>query len=294
MGEIRSGNKTRPVVHSVEFSIVRTVSSKLRPRSKVSHEGIIRARFLITQNPASTTSLKQEFGIAQRVWENIMRTLIVGAGRIGMHLIGYLSSNEENKLTVIEKKRERCKEVSDKFDAVILNEDGSKPDIMKQADASQADLLLAATDDDRVNIAVARNAKKDFGIPRVVAVANSPRNKIRLVEAGADVVICPVDLALRDFESILLKDHAITLMYRPEPDLRVAEITIPMTASIIGKKFHELEVPEKCRIALVSRGNTFVFPDSELDVRSGDKVLLMGDGASVQKTVELLKSTETA
>src|SRR5881409_135365 len=126
MGEIRSGNKTRPVVHSVEFSIVRTVSSKLKPRSKVSHEGIIRARFLITQNPASTISLKQEFGIAQRVWENIMRTLIVGAGRIGMHLIGYLSSNEENKLTVIEKKRERCKEVSDKFDAVILNEDGSK------------------------------------------------------------------------------------------------------------------------------------------------------------------------
>ena len=222
-----------------------------------------------------------------------MRTLIVGAGRIGMHLIGYLSSNEENKLTVIEKKKERCKEVSNKFDAVILNEDGSKPNILKQADASQADLLLAATDDDRVNIAVARNGKKDFGIPRIVAVANSPKNKVLLIEAGADVVICPVDLALRDFESILLKDHAITLMYRPEPNLRVAEVTVPVTASIIGKKFHDIEVPDRCRIALVERESTFVFPDSEIEVRSGDKVLLMGDGASVQKTVELLKSTET-
>jgi len=223
-----------------------------------------------------------------------MRTLIVGAGRIGMHLIGYLSSNEENKLTVIEKKKERCKEVSNKFDAIILNDDGSKPDIMKQADASQADLLLAATDDDRVNIVVTRNGKKDFGIPRVVAVANSPKNKIKLVEAGADVVICPVELALRDFESILLKDHAITLMYRSEPDLRVAEFTVPMTAAIIGKKFHELQMPERCRVALVSRGDTFVFPDADIEVRSGDKVLLMGDAPSVQKTVELLKSTETA
>jgi trk/ktr system potassium uptake protein len=223
-----------------------------------------------------------------------MRTLIVGAGRIGMHLIGYLSSNEENKLTVIEKKKERCREVSNKFDAIILNEDGSNPEIMKRADASRADLLLAATDDDRVNIAVSRKGKKDFGIPRVIAVANSPKNKLRLVEAGADVVICPVDLALRDFESILLKDHAITLMYRSEPDLRVAEITIPMTASTIGKKFHELQVPEKCRIALVSRGNTFVFPDADLDVNSGDKVLVIGDGPSVQKTVELLKSAEAA
>ena len=209
-----------------------------------------------------------------------------------MHLIGYLSSSEENKLTVIEKKKERCREVSNKFDAVILNEDGSKPEIMKRADASQADLLLAATDDDRVNIAVAKNGKKDFGIPRVIAVANSPKNKLRLVEAGADVVICPVDLALRDFESILLKDHAITLMYRSEPDLRVAEITIPVTAAIIGKKFHELQVPEKCRIGLISRGDKFVFPDPDLDLRSGDKVLLMGDGPSVQKTVELLKTTE--
>jgi trk/ktr system potassium uptake protein len=223
-----------------------------------------------------------------------MRTLIVGAGRIGMHLIGYLSSNEENKLTVIEKKKERCKEVSNKFDAVILNADGSNPEIMKEADASQADLLLAATDDDRVNIAIARNAKKDFGVPRVIAVANSPKSKLKLVEAGADVIICPVDLALRDFESILMRDHAITLMYRPEPDLRVAEITVPMTAAIIGKKFHDLQVPEKCRIGLVSRGSTFVFPDSDLEVKSGDKVLLMGDGPSVQKTVELLKSTETA
>jgi trk system potassium uptake protein len=211
-----------------------------------------------------------------------------------MHLIGYLSANEENKLTVIEKKKERCKEVSNKFDAVILNEDGSKPEIMKEANASQTDLMLVATDDDRANIAVTRTAKKDFGVPRVVAVANSPKNKTRLVQAGADVVICPVDLALRDFENVLLKDHALTLMYRAEPDLRVSEVTIPMTAAIIGKKIHELKIPEKCRIALVSRGSSYVFPESDLEVMSGDKVLLLGDGTSVQQTVELLKATESA
>jgi trk system potassium uptake protein len=211
-----------------------------------------------------------------------------------MHLIGYLSANEENKLTVIEKKKERCKEVSNRFDAVILNEDGSKPEIMKEANASQTDLMLVATDDDRANIAVTRTAKKEFGVPRVVAVANSPKNKTRLVQAGADVVICPVDLALRDFENVLLKDHALTLMYRAEPDLRVSEVTIPMTAAIIGKKIHELKIPEKCRIALVSRGSSYVFPESDLEVMSGDKVLLLGDGTSVQQTVELLKATESA
>src|SRR5213593_4723489 len=223
-----------------------------------------------------------------------MRTLIVGAGRIGMHLIEYLSSSDENQLTVIEKKGERCKDVSNKYDAIILNEDGSKLDILKKADASQADLLLAATDDDRANLATTRAAKKEFGIPRVIAVANSPKNKQRLMEAGADVIICPVDLALRDFENVLSKDRSITLMYRTELDLRVAETTIPMNASIIGKKIHELRIPEKCRITLVTRDKEFVFPEPDVELLSGDRVILMGDAPSVQKTVELLRNAELA
>jgi len=223
-----------------------------------------------------------------------MRALIVGAGRIGLHLIGYLSSSEENQLTVIEKKGERCKDVADKYAATILNEDGSKLDILKKADASQADLLLVATDDDRVNLATTKAAKKDFGVPRVIAVANSPRNKTRLMQAGADVVICPVDLALRDFENVLSKDQSITLMYRAAENLRVAEATIPINASMIGKKIHEIKLPEKCRVGLVCRDNDFVFPEPDLELKAEDKVLLLGDASSVAKTVGLLRSSESA
>ncbi len=222
-----------------------------------------------------------------------MRTLIIGAGRIGMHLIQYLSSNEDNTLTVIEKKKDRCREVSNKFDATIINDDGSNPEIMKKAEASQADLLLVATDDDRVNIAATKHAKKEFGVPRVVSVANSPKNKERLREAGADIVICPVELALQDFENVLSK-HSITLMYRPELDLKISETTLPMNATLIGKKIHELKLPEKCRIALISRNNEYMFPDPSVELMSGDRVLLLGNAPSVQRTVELLKSSETA
>ena len=50
-----------------------------------------------------------------------------------MHLIRYLSSSDDNRLTVIEKKQERCKEASTNSDATILNADGSKPDVLKLA-----------------------------------------------------------------------------------------------------------------------------------------------------------------
>ncbi len=223
-----------------------------------------------------------------------MRVLIIGAGRIGMHLIRYIAMSDDNQLTVIEKKPERCREVSNVSDATILNEDGSKPDILKKADASQTDLLLVATSDDRANIAATRHAKNEFGVPRIISVANSPKNKERLTEAGADIVICPVELALRDFENLLARDRATTLIYRPELDLRVAETTIPLNATLIGKKIHEIKMPDKCRVALVCRDNTYVFPEPELELKSGDRVLLLGDAPSVARTVELLRSDETA
>ena len=223
-----------------------------------------------------------------------MRVLIIGAGRIGMHLIKYLSTTDENQLTVIEKKVDKCKEVSEVSDATILNEDGSNPEILKKAEASQADLLLVATGDDKANLSITRQSKKEFGVPRIISVANSPKNKQRISDAGADIVICPVDLALRDFENLLARDRATTLIYRPELDLRVAEMTVPLNATLIGKRIHEIKMPEKCRVALVTRDNTYIFPDPQLELKSGDKVLLLGDAPSVARTVELLRSNETA
>src|SRR5438552_2017168 len=113
-----------------------------------------------------------------------------------MHLIRYLSSSDDNRLTVIEKKQERCKEASTNSDATILNADGSKPDVLKLAETSQADIGIVTTDDDRVTLA--------------------------------------------------------------------------------------------------SRDSSYVFPEAELELKSGDKVLLLGDAPSVARTVELLRSSETA
>ncbi len=136
-----------------------------------------------------------------------MRTLIVGAGKIGLNLIGYLSSTLEERtvydLTVIEVKKEHCKEVSDRFDATIFLGDGSESEILEAAEASKADLLVASTDSDQVNMTIVRRGKQDFHIPRVVAVANSPENRGLLTKAGADRVVCPIALAIKDFEGIL-------------------------------------------------------------------------------------------
>src|SRR5207237_9718901 len=114
-----------------------------------------------------------------------------------------LSGTDGSWQTVIQNKQERCRATSTNSDATILNSDGSKPDVLKLAEASQADIVIVTTDDDRVNLAATRQAKKEFGVPRIIAVADSPKNKERLREAGADMVICPTELALKDLENMI-------------------------------------------------------------------------------------------
>jgi Trk K+ transport system NAD-binding subunit len=67
-----------------------------------------------------------------------------------------------------------------------------------------------------------------------------------------------------------------------------------LNASLIGKRIHEIQLPEKCRVGLVCRDDSFVFPEPDFELKSGDKVLLLGDAASVAQTVELLRSSESA
>src|SRR2546428_8801797 len=119
-----------------------------------------------------------------------------------MHLIRYLSSSDENRLTVIEKKQERCKEASSNSDATILNADGSKTDVLKLAEASQADIVIVTTDEARANLVATRLARKEFGVPRIIAVPNRPKKKERLRATGPAMITCPANRAAHARETI--------------------------------------------------------------------------------------------
>src|SRR5438046_8785115 len=117
-------------------------------------------------------------------------------------------------MIIINNKNNSCKEASTNSYATILNVYVSKPDVLKLAEASQADIVIVTTDDDRVNLAATRQAKKEFGVPRIIAVASSPKNKERIREAGADMVICPAELAVKGLEEMQERVRADSVMQR--------------------------------------------------------------------------------
>jgi trk system potassium uptake protein TrkA len=219
-----------------------------------------------------------------------MRAIIIGAGDIGMPIIHYLSERG-HVLAVFEKDEERCQHIANHSDAAIFCASGDFQEIWKSAEAEKADLLMALTNDDEVNAEVSRIAKRDYGIPFVVARAHQPENIDKIKDAGADVAICPSQETLRVFLNALDSRVVETLYESQRAKFKIAIVTVPSDGTAIGKNLDQV-VSTNCEVANVLRNGSFLFPDESFVFKSGDKVVVTGALDNVEKLVEKLRNIE--
>lgn len=217
--------------------------------------------------------------------------MIVGAGDIGMTIIQYLSERG-HLLTVIEKDEKRCKHIVDHADAAIFQGCGDEKEIWKNLEADRMDALMALTNNDKTNIAVCEMAKRDFGIPFVIARAHQPESLVLMKEAGADIAICPSIETRRLFLNAIESRIVETLYEQVTIGFKLVMVTLPQNGAVIGKTRDNLDVSEKLRIASVFRNGTFVFPSESFVFKGGDRVLLLGSSDSVEKAAEKLREAE--
>lgn len=97
-----------------------------------------------------------------------MRILICGAGRVGMSIAGYLSQ-QNNHITVIDNNAELIKSVINAYDIHGICGHASQPDILKKAGADTADIIIAVTDSDEVNMVACQVAHSIFGTSKKIA-----------------------------------------------------------------------------------------------------------------------------
>jgi len=223
--------------------------------------------------------------------ENIMRAIIVGAGDIGMPVIRYLAERG-HVLSVFDKSEKRCKQVANQSDAAIFCASGILQDVWKNAEAEKADLLMALTNNDDINAEVSRIAKRDYGIPFVIARAHQPESIDKIKGAGADVAICPAQETLRVFLNAM-ESRALEVLYdNQRSKFKIALVTVPSNGSAIGKKVDQVAISANREVANVLRNGSFLFPDEAFVFKSGDKVVVTGSSENVEKTAEKLRSIE--
>jgi trk system potassium uptake protein len=132
--------------------------------------------------------------------------IIVGCGELGSQLASTLLKQRKS-ITIIDKDEDAFKRLPDQFSGFTIEGNGIEEDTLVEAGINRANMLVAVTGDDNVNIMIAQIARVMYHVPSVIARLCEP-SRARLIEDLNIKTICPTDLSVRAF-SLLLPDQAI-------------------------------------------------------------------------------------
>lgn len=129
--------------------------------------------------------------------KNSKYIVVVGCGRLGSLLANRLS-RDGNSVVVIDRVETVLDDLSPDFSGFRINGDATHMAVLKAAKLKNADVLIATTPEDNVNLMVAQVAQKVFRVPHVLARVFDPRREEIYAQLGIDT-ICPTSLAAGKF-----------------------------------------------------------------------------------------------
>ncbi len=203
-----------------------------------------------------------------------MKVVIAGAGKVGRSIARELKDFGHDIL-VIDRDPKVLRPGA--FEGIsILNSDACELTTLEEADLGQCQVVVAATGDDKVNLVVALLAKTEFGVPRVVARVNHPKNEWMFSEAwGVDVAVStPRMLSALVEEAVSVGDLVRLFSFRQgEADL--VEITLGSSSPAVAARVGALAWPVDSVLVAIVRGKRVIAPSSDDTLEIGDELVFV-------------------
>ena len=216
-----------------------------------------------------------------------MRVAIAGAGKVGRAIARELLSNGHEVLLI---DREPAKAEPDVVPgARVLLGDTCEIAVLDEADLPTCQVLIAATGDDKVNLVVSLLAKTEYGVPRVVARVNHPKNEWMFDESwGVDVAVStPRMLSALVEEAVSVGDLVRLFSFR-QGNANLVELTLPPSASVVGKRVVEVQFPADTALVAIIRDTRVITPSPDDSLESGDELLFVASPEQEQALEDLL------
>jgi len=131
----------------------------------------------------------------------LKKIIIIGAGEVGSFLAGKLSS-EQHDVTVVEQNPTKVEELNSTLDALVIKGNGGSPSSLTQAGSEEADLIIAVTDDENVNMLSCYLAK-NMGTKKSFARVQDSSLKNEINDLNIDKIIDPSESACDEIEKLL-------------------------------------------------------------------------------------------
>jgi trk system potassium uptake protein TrkA len=171
-------------------------------------------------------------------------------------------------------------------DAEWLLADACEITSLDKAQLDTCQVLVAATGDDKVNLVASLLGKTEYGVPRVVARINHPKNEWMFDTSwGVDVAVSTPRIIAALVEEAVTVGDVVRLFSFRKGQANLVELTLPDDSSCLGRTVEEIELPENCALAAIIRDGRVVTPKAHEVFTAGDELLFV----ATDTAEELLK-----
>jgi trk system potassium uptake protein TrkA len=217
--------------------------------------------------------------------EFVMKIIIIGDGKVGHSLAEYLS-HEDNDVTIIDKNAEALKKSDESLDVMCIKGNGVSTSVLMEAGVKEADVLIAATSSDEMNMVCCMTAKK-LGAQHTVARIRDPEyaNELSMLrtEMDLDLVINPEQAAAREIARLLRFPSAADIELFVKGRVELAGIRVTEGMPIIGMRLKNIPArfSSDILIGAVQRGEKVFIPDGSFEIYLNDNIYIIGKPSSV-------------
>ncbi len=216
-----------------------------------------------------------------------MRVAIAGAGSVGRSVARELLENGHEVL-LLDKDPAAIKRTSVPG-AQWLLADACEVTSLEEAGLHECQVVVAATGDDKVNLVVSLLAKTEYGVPRVVARVNNPKNEWLFNEAwGVDVAVSTPRLMSALVEEAVSVGDLVRLLRFSHGDANLVELTLPPESALAGTQVGDVEWPQDTSLVTIIRGTRVLTPNKEDSLEAGDELLFVAAPAQEEQLEDLL------
>lgn len=228
-----------------------------------------------------------------------MKIIILGAGQVGGTLAENLAS-EQNDITVVDIDAARLEELTDRLDIRAVVGRGSYPSTLRDAGADDADMLIAVTNSDEVNMVACQVAYTLFRTPTKIARirASSYANRDRLFAPSAipiDVIISPEQVVTEYIQRLIELPGALQVVGFAGNRVQLVAVRAVHGGPLVGNQLRQLRkhMPNvESRVAAIFRRDRPILPEGHTVIEAGDEVFFIAARNDIRAVMSELRRLE--
>lgn len=239
---------------------------------------------------AAREHVRRTLGLFGHDEQEATRIVIAGGGNIGLYVARTIEGRKgRTRVKIIEAGRERASAIADELNrTVVLQGSALDQKLLMEAGIDEADLMIALTNDDQVNILSGVMAKR-LGCKANMALLNNPAYHEFTGMLGIDAFVNPRTVTISRILQHVRRGRIRAVHSVQQGAAEVIEAEALETSPLVGQPLRELDLPEGMRFGAILRGGVALKPDGSLAIKPKDRVVIFAKAGTVRQVEQMFR-----